>query len=77
MVKDYVSEEVGASEVKSWRQRWLTKEAVVAWNVSSWFTLGQVAVGKYVWKAFAVKFPAVAGFLVAVKETAVSMVTSH
>ncbi len=28
------------------KKRWVTKETIIAWNVSSWFTIGQMTAGK-------------------------------
>ncbi len=36
-------------KVSGWQRfkdRWVTKETIIAWNVSSWFTIGQMTAGK-------------------------------
>jgi hypothetical protein len=55
-----VAEATDSTESSSWRKRWATKEVIIAWNVSSWFTIGQMTLGKTFLTWFAVKFPWVA-----------------
>lgn len=52
--------EAPPEELSSWRRRWATKEVFVAWNVSSWFTIGQMTVGKSILAWCTAKFPWVA-----------------
>ena len=39
------------------KRRWLKKEIVVAWNISSWVTIGQLVIGKKAWLWVIAKAP--------------------
>jgi hypothetical protein len=44
------------------KRRWANRNVVIAWNVSSWFTVLQVLAGKKIWLWFSAKFPAIPTF---------------
>jgi hypothetical protein len=50
-------EEAHLPAFRRFRRRWLNWKVVAAWNVSSWFTVGQIAFGKAVWAWLSVKAP--------------------
>jgi hypothetical protein len=44
------------------KRRWTSREVIIAWNVSSWFTFGQVLLGKKFFAWFGSTFPSVVSF---------------